>query len=87
MPDLVSEVVDFVRTERQPIAPQTVAVELVLFGAVSELWSTATADQWAQALEEAIKRGLIVQCGDKVKVAPPLEVGELAKPKQMSLFD
>lgn len=86
MPDLVAEVVDFIRGERLPILPETVAVELVLLGAVSELWSTAETHEWAKAIEQAVERGLIVRCGDKVQLAPPADEEIVVKPKQMGLM-
>ena len=87
MPDLVAEVVDFIRGERSPILPETVAVELVLLGAVSELWSTAETHEWNKAIEQAVERGLIVRCGDKVQLAMPVAEMVEAKPKQMGLFE
>lgn len=86
MPDLVAEVVDFIRGERSPILPETVAVELVLLGAVGDLWAKAETHEWAKAVELAIERGLIVRCGDKVQLAPPAVEEIVVKPKQMGLM-
>lgn len=84
MPDLVADVVEFIGSEREPRKPSDVAMELFRLGANCKLWPEASVTQWMDAIEEAVKRGLLEKSERGVKL--PVIVPE-AKPKQLGLFE
>jgi hypothetical protein len=84
MPDLVADVVEFIGSEREPCKPSDVAMELFRLGTNCKLWPESSVTQWMDAIEEAVKRGLLDKSERGVKRPT---VSAEAKPKQLGLFD
>lgn len=69
MPDLAAEITEYLTGERQATDPAELCRLIYLEGAHNSQWTKATFEQWEEALEQAIKRGLIERKGNKVAVA------------------
>lgn len=86
--DLVAEVVAFVRSERAPIAPEAVAKDLVLLGALpGAIWIRADFAQWIAAIDTAIKSGSLIEVDKKVQLPLPTIEPETKPSTQMELFE
>lgn len=84
MPDLAVEITEYLRWEREPLAPHELCRLIYLEGAHNSEWTKASFEQWEQALNQALQRGLIEKRGDKVAMAV-----QPSKPTetQLGLFD
>jgi hypothetical protein len=81
---LVSEVVEFISNEREPIHCADVAMELVRLGANTNLWSKAEYMDWIKAMGQAVKDGLLVEIDGKLRIKP--EETAPNKSSQLELF-
>jgi hypothetical protein len=84
MSDLAAEITEYLVGERRPVEPNELCRLIYLEAAHNIEWTKATFEQWEEALEQAIKRGLIERKGSKVAVAV-----QAPKPTetQLGLFD
>jgi hypothetical protein len=82
--DLAAEITEYLTGERQATEPNELCRLIYLEAAHNTQWTKATFEQWEEALEQAIKRGLIERKGNKVAVAV-----QAPKPTetQLGLFD
>lgn len=83
MSDLASEITEFLRGERTAMDRGRLVAYMVVEATANINWSDATYAQWEIAIDEAIKRGLILADGVMVRVAPKAQV---EKPEQLELF-
>jgi hypothetical protein len=68
MSDLAAEIAEYLAGERQATEPNELCRLIYLEAAHNTQWTKATFEQWEEALEQAIKRGLIERKGNKVAV-------------------
>lgn len=69
MPDLATEITEYLAGERSHLEPAELCRLLYLESAHNREWTKASFEDWERALDEAIKRGLIERKGNKVAVA------------------
>jgi len=83
MTDLAKEITEYLRGERRPVR-DTELVRLIVQESLSNpQWTTASYVRWEAAIDDAVKRGLIIREGAMLSV-----LVQAAKPKseQMDLF-
>lgn len=81
MPDLVSDVVEWVKGERAPISRLAFLLEITQMARINRLWPEASYEQWEEAIEQAITSGKVVENNGKLSLAT-----EPAAQKQLELF-
>jgi len=66
MADLVSDVVEFIRSNRVPVKRQDIVVELITIAAHSGgVWPRASSQEWNAAIDAAVGRELLAVSGDR----------------------
>jgi hypothetical protein len=64
--DLVSDVVEFIRSNRVMVSRQDIIVELITVAAHSGgVWPRASSREWGDAIDLAVKRGLLQVSGER----------------------
>jgi hypothetical protein len=102
-PNLISDIVDFIRSNRVPVNRREIVIEIIQVAQCNPVWPVAGPGAWDDAISEAIKQGLLIEtAGDMVsgivtededasKVLPSggKSKKRAARPRevQLSLFD
>jgi hypothetical protein len=76
-----SDLIDFIRFARQPIAISEAASELSQLGNAGAAWPRASSEHWVRELQRLVDDGELVLDGDMLTVAKREEM------KQGSLFE
>lgn len=83
MADLSTEIAEYVRGERQAIEQGRLVAYIVADAAANPAWTKATYAEWDAAIDEAIKRGLLMRDGRMIR--PAVKQVE-PKAEQLELF-
>ena len=78
---MTSDLIDFIRSYREPVSITEAASELEHLGTHGAAWKRATATHWVRELRALVDAGELVLDGDMLTVAKKEEL------KQGSLFD
>ena len=83
--DLASEITEYIRNvERKPTKTLEVITNIQRDARITKQWPIATVEQWERAIQEAVRRGLLVKPTETIwVVVEPVQ----AKPVQKGLFD
>lgn len=87
MSDLAAEVAEYLAGERSPFRfdKGTLAYMIMVDAQHNPMWTKRTIPEWEQAIDEAIKRGLIESRNGKLGVV--LKIDNEPKPQQLGLFE
>ncbi len=83
MLDLAAEITDYIAGERGAVPRGDVITWIMRDASAGAMFSVATSEQWGVAIDEAIKRGLLIASDGSVRVAPVIKEPQVA---QLSLF-
>jgi hypothetical protein len=80
---LAIEITDYLRGEREPVQDWELVRRIMADAAYNAAWSKAKEVQWEAAIEDAVKRGLIVREGSVLSLP---NVVARQKVEQLNLF-
>jgi hypothetical protein len=83
MADLAKEITEYLRGERRSVRDSELVRLVVQDSIWNPQWTKTTAEQWEAAIDEAVKRGLIVREGSVLSLP---KVVARPKVEQLDLF-
>lgn len=78
---MTNNLLDFIRSYREPVSISVAAGELAMLGKAGAGWPNASATHWKRELEQLVGKGLLNLNNGFLTVAKPEQL------KQKSLFD
>jgi hypothetical protein len=81
--ELAIEITDYLRGEREPVQDWELVRRIMADAAYNAAWTKAKEVQWTAAIDEAVKRGLIVREGALLSLP---KVVAKQKVEQLDLF-
>ncbi len=69
MSTMDTDLIDFIRGNREPIAITEAAEELSRLGNLGAAWPRASVEHWQRELQRLVDAGKLVRCGEMLSVA------------------
>ena len=76
-----ADLIDFIRSYREPVSISVAAEELAMLGKAGAGWPNASATHWQRELEQLVASGKLLECNGLLSVPKAETV------KQRTLFD